>query len=138
MPYSFNGNQTHSLGVEIELQIVDAESLALSNAVQQILDRVPEKWSNKIKPELMQSYCEFNTDVCSAVKDVKPDLVEKLQWGRSVAQELGLKFVWGGTHAFSPWYEQEYTRAIGTSGSPMSCRTSADVLLRSACTSTSG
>lgn len=58
MPYSFNGNQTHSLGVEIELQIVDADSLALSNAVQQILDRVPKKWSDKIKPELMQSYCE--------------------------------------------------------------------------------
>ncbi len=109
MPYSFNGNQTHSLGVEIELQLVDAQTLALSNAVQQILDRVPEKWSDKIKPELMQSYCEFNTDVCSAVKDVEPDLVEKLQWGRSVAQELGLKFVWGGTHAFSPWYEQEYS-----------------------------
>ncbi len=42
MPYSFNGNQTHSLGVEIELQLVDAQSLALSNAIQQILDRVPQ------------------------------------------------------------------------------------------------
>ncbi len=109
MPYTFNGNQSHTLGVEIELQLVDAESLALSNSVQQILDRVPQKWADKIKPELMQSYCEFNSDVCATVKEVEPDLVEKLQWGQSVAQELGLKFVWAGTHAFSPWHEQEYS-----------------------------
>ncbi len=109
MPYSFNGNPTHTLGVELELQLVDADTLALSNSIQQILDRVPEKWADKIKPELMQSYCEFNTDICTTVKDIERDLTEKLEWGQQTAEQLGLGFVWGGSHSFSPWYDQIYS-----------------------------
>ncbi len=109
MPYVFNGNPTHTLGVEIELQLVDARTLALANAVGQILDRVPKKWADKIKPELMQSYCELNTDVCETVKDVERDLNEKLDWAEVTAEKLGLSFVWGGTHPFSPWHEQHYS-----------------------------
>ncbi len=109
MPYAFKGNATHTLGVEIELQVVDRETLALSNSVQQILDRVPERWTDQIKPELMQSYCEFNSGICTTVNDVKRDLGEKLEWSRGVAEELGLTLCWGGTHPFSPWSEQIYS-----------------------------
>ncbi len=109
MPYTFTGNPTPTLGVEVELQVIDRETLALSNSVQEILDRVPERWADQIKPELMQSYCEFNSGICTTVKDVERDLGEKLDWGRGVADELGLNFVWGGTHAFSPWSEQRYS-----------------------------
>ena len=109
MPYTFKGNPTHTLGVEVELQLIDAETLALSNSIQPILDRVPEKWSDKVKPELMQSYCEFNTDVCETVGAVERDLAEKLEWGQATAEELGLKLAWGGSHPFSPWYEQLYS-----------------------------
>jgi len=109
MPYVFKGTSSHTLGVEIELQIVDRDTLALSNSVQAILDRVPPAWKDKVKPELMQSYCEFNTDICNTVKEVQRDLSEKLVWGRSIADVLGLKLVWGGTHAFSPWHEQQYS-----------------------------
>ena len=109
MPYTFKGNPTHTLGVEVELQVIDAETLALSNSVQPILDRVPEKWSDKVKPELMQSYCEFNTDVCETVGEIERDLTEKLEWGQATAEELGLKLAWGGSHPFSPWYKQLYS-----------------------------
>jgi carboxylate-amine ligase len=109
MPHTFKGSPTHSLGVEIELQVVDRESLALTSSVQAILDRVPPAWKDKVKPELMQSYCEINTDVCDTVKDVQRDLAEKLAWGRSITEVLGLQLVWGGTHAFSRWQEQAYS-----------------------------
>ncbi len=109
MPYTFKGNPTHTLGVEVELQLIDRETLALSNRVGEILDRVPEAWAGKIKPELMQSYCEFNTGICQTVKEVAQDIGEKLEWGDRVAEELGLQFAWGGTHAFSPWHEQLYS-----------------------------
>ena len=109
MPYSFHGNTSHTLGVEVELQLVDSRTLGLSNSIQQILDRVPEAWSGKIKPELMQSYCELNTDICSSVKEIERDLNEKIEWAQGVAGELGLQFVWAGTHPFSPWFEQCYT-----------------------------
>ncbi|MCH8823699.1 MAG: YbdK family carboxylate-amine ligase [Planctomycetes bacterium] len=109
MAYQFNGNKSHTLGVEIELQIVDSKTLALSNSVQQILDRVPQKWVDKIKTELMQNCCEINTDVCESIKQVEPDLSEKLKWTQLTANEIGLKLVWGGTHPFSSWQEQKYS-----------------------------
>ena len=109
MPHKFQSNKDHTLGVEVELQLVDAETHGLSNSVQAILDQVPEKWSGKIKPELMQSYCEFNTDVCTSVGEVGRDLSEKLDWAQNLAQRMGLQFVWSGTHPFSPWYDQKFS-----------------------------
>jgi carboxylate-amine ligase len=105
----FHPNSHFTLGVEIELQLVDARTLALANAIQPILDRVPDPWADKIKPEFMQSYCEINSDVCTTVKDVELDLSEKLEWAQGVADELGLRFLWSGTHPFSRWDEQRIT-----------------------------
>lgn len=109
MPQTFKGNATHSLGVELELQLVDVETGALSNSVQRILDRVPAKWQNSIKPEFMQSYCEIITGVCRDVREVERDLSEKLEWAGDVADELGLALVWAGTHPFSRWDAQKIT-----------------------------
>jgi carboxylate-amine ligase len=109
MPYIFKGNPTFTLGVEVELQLLDRRTLALSNRVQEILEQVPEALAGKVKQELMQSYCEFNTGICQTVREVEQDLIEKLQWGDEVAEKLGLQFAWGGTHPFSPWYDQRYS-----------------------------
>src|SRR5262245_46637416 len=109
MPQVFKGNATHSLGVELELQLVDIETGALSNSIQPILDRVPAKWKNHIKPEFMQSYAEIITGVCQNVKEVEEDLTEKLLWAQEAAAEMGLCFVWAGTHPFSRWEHQKVT-----------------------------
>ncbi len=109
MGYRFTVNESHTLGVEVELQLIDSKSMKLANEIDVILGRVPEPWNNAVKRELMQSYCEFNTDVCRSVADVRADLVEKLRWGRDVAAEHDLQFAWAGTHPFSPWSEQLYS-----------------------------
>lgn len=109
MPHVFKGNATHTLGVEIELQLIDSKTGALANSIASILERVPPKWASSIKPEFMQSYCEINTDICNTVKEVESDLSEKLQWAQDVAEELGLCFVWAGTHPFSRWEHQKVT-----------------------------
>src|SRR5688572_29652280 len=108
-PVPFHSNKSHSLGVEVELQLVDAQTGALANSIQAILERVPQKWASSIKPEFMQSYCEINTGVCQNVREVENDLTEKLQWAQDMAEELGLRFVWGGTHPFSRWEHQKIT-----------------------------
>ena len=109
MPLVFNGNQRFSLGVELELQLVDAQTGALTSAIDEILARVPAKWKDKVKPEFMQSYCEINTDVCDTVGEVERDLAAKLDWLESAARELGLRVLWAGTHPFSRWDEQDVT-----------------------------
>lgn len=107
MPQVFRSNPSFTLGVELELQLVDAKTGALSNSIQPILERVPAQWKDSIKPEFMQSYCEINTGICQTVKDVESDLTEKLMWATDVAEELGLQFLWGGTHPFSRWEHQK-------------------------------
>ena len=107
MPQVFKGNSSHTLGVEVELQLVDRETGALSNTIQSILERVPQKWQDAIKPEFMQSYCEINTGICQSVKEVESDLTEKLIWATDTAEELGVAFVWAGTHPFSRWEHQK-------------------------------
>lgn len=106
---SFKGNPAHTLGVELELQLVDAKTMALKSGVTQILDAMDAHESSWIKPELMQCYMEINTDVCHTVDDVRADLAGKLKRLNTAAGSLDTRLFWAGTHPFSPWNEQEIT-----------------------------
>lgn len=106
---SFARNDYPTLGVELELQLVDAETFALSNSVSELLSGLPEGMGQSIKPELMQSYLEINTGVCRTVSDVRKDLTGKLEAVTNVADELGLKLFWAATHPFSSWRDQKIT-----------------------------
>jgi carboxylate-amine ligase len=103
----FKGNPSHTIGVEVELQLVDEESLALVPAISQLLDRVPAKWRDSFKPEFMQSYCEINTGICRTVAEVDDDLSEKLDWANAEMERLGMRFLWAGTHPFSRFEDQK-------------------------------
>lgn len=111
MPQVFTPNSSFTLGVELELQLVDLETGggALANQIQPLLARVPDKWKDSFKPEFMQSFCEINTGVCATVGEVERDLTEKLQWAQDAVEDMGLAFVWAGTHPFSRWDEQQIT-----------------------------
>jgi glutamate---cysteine ligase / carboxylate-amine ligase len=107
MPYAFNGNANYTLGVELELQLVDLETGALVSKVGRILDAVPEEFKDFVKPEFMQSYCELNTDVCRTVKEIEEDLTRKLSWLLDYCETIGVGCIWSGTHPFSTWREQQ-------------------------------
>lgn len=63
----FNPSAQPTVGVEIELALVDAKTMALCSKNAAILNRIPKKYADKIKPELMQCYVEINTDVCESL-----------------------------------------------------------------------
>ena len=102
----FKPSPEHTIGVEIELGLVDMESKALVNDIDFLLDACPERWKDAVKNEFMQSYCEFNTGICRTVDEVRLDFAEKLQWGYEKAAERGMTFLWSGTHPFSHWKDQ--------------------------------
>jgi carboxylate-amine ligase len=52
-----------TIGIEEELMIVDAETLALSNGIELLLTEGEER----VKPELMESVCEIATSPCRDV-----------------------------------------------------------------------
>lgn len=106
---SFTRNDYPTLGVELELQLVDADSLALKSAVTDILDSVPASLKERVKPELMQCYLEINTEICRDVDEVGADLADKVQLVERIAARFDTRLLWCATHPFSGWQEQRVT-----------------------------
>ncbi len=105
----FNQNDFPTLGVELELGLVDAETLGLVGAIQQVLDNLPPDVRQRVKPELMQSCLEINTAICRSVDEVAVDLQGTLATIKPVIESLGLRLWWGATHPFSLWEDQKVT-----------------------------
>ena len=106
----FTQNSEHTVGVEIELGLVDAETMALSSSIQKILDSVPSGSEiDRIKPELMQCCVELNTEVCRTVAEADVDLRDKISQVEKICDQLGLRLWWGATHPFSRWHDQQVT-----------------------------
>ena len=109
MKLEFTHNAAPTLGVELELALVDGRTMALTSAAPQLLERVPERLADSIKPELMQCYLEINSGVCATVADVERDLREKIVAVEQVADSLDVRLLWSATHPFSSWKDQEVT-----------------------------
>ncbi|MCH2201899.1 MAG: YbdK family carboxylate-amine ligase [Fuerstiella sp.] len=108
-PIRFTANSFPTVGVEIELQLVDAETGELRSVIDEVMARLPESARTFVKPELMQSYLEINSGVCRTVAEVGDDLSEKMNMVLSAIDPLNLKLLWAGTHPFSSWREQNVT-----------------------------
>ncbi len=105
----FTPNTRPTIGIELELGLVDAKSMALSSSVAELLQALPVSATPCYKPELMQCTVEINTCVCETIEAADADLRQKLTLAEQVADSLGLRFWWGSTHPFSVWSEQQVT-----------------------------
>jgi len=104
MKLEFNSSPASTVGVEMELQLVERKSRALTSAASEILDSFGEvDW---LKKELLQSTIEINTDVCDDIAGVESDLAARLDQVRGCADKLGLALLSAGTHPFSLWEDQ--------------------------------
>ncbi|QDU77560.1 Carboxylate-amine ligase YbdK [Bremerella volcania] len=105
----FRANNYPTLGVELELGLVDSKTMQLSSAVQTILDQLPEEEKGQYKPELMQCCLEINTGICHTVGEAEQDLSDKIKRIETVLDKLGLQLWWAATHPFSRWKDQVVT-----------------------------
>jgi carboxylate-amine ligase len=97
------------LGVELELNLVDAQTMALRSGIADVLAAIPEELKGSVKPELMQCYLEINTGICQDVAAVERDLIPKVRAVQEAAARSDMRLFWGGTHPFSHWRDQEVT-----------------------------
>lgn len=104
---SFRGSDHPTLGVELEMQIIDATSLDLSPVGDDILAAVPPDLEESVKPELYQCCVEINTGICRDVDEVGRDLQAKLELVDELARRSGARIAWGGAHPFAQWLDQE-------------------------------
>src|SRR6185312_12783095 len=98
-----------TLGVELELQLVDARSLGLRSAIADVLADLPPDLRESVKPEFMQCYVEINSDVGRTVEEIALDLTRKVRAVEEIADHRGLRLIWAATHPFSPWRAQRIT-----------------------------
>ncbi len=108
MSITFNPSPSPSLGVEVELQLVDQSTRQLTSLGPEVLRAL--EGNPHVKPELLQSTIELNTGVCADVKEVQRDLESVLVEVRSVCDDLGCKMISAGTHPFSTWPQQAITQ----------------------------
>lgn len=100
----FTRSPRPTLGVEIELQILDPESRNLRSASLDILKRLDG--NSRIKQELTQSTIEVITGVCEDVAGVRRDLSASIATLYQIGEEIGVTFASAGTHPFAQWREQ--------------------------------
>ena len=105
----FHSNDRPTIGIELELGIVDAQTMSLTSAIQPLVELLPEKRRIDFKPELMQCCIEVISGVCDTVADAETDLTEKLVLLEQAADQLNLGLWWGATHPFSSCHEQQVT-----------------------------
>jgi len=105
----FQSNRLPTIGIEIELGLVDAQTMALSNSFPQVVERLPDQSGDHFKPEIIQSVLEINTDVCESVKDAEKELRGRLGVVEAAADALGLTLWWGGLHPFADCRAQQVT-----------------------------
>src|SRR5271165_6261816 len=105
----FEGSYLLTVGVELELQLVDAGTLALRDGIDAIFAEIPAELSRSVRREFHTCCVEVATDVCTSVDEVRRDLKAKLLWVAGAAAQRGLLLAWGGTHPFSHWKDQEVT-----------------------------
>lgn len=103
---SFNKSPAPTIGVELEIQILDSETYALTPLAPEILKMVPDTMSARIKPEFIKSMVEINTGICSTVSSVEKDLTDTFTFLNNLTEGLGAKLYSTGLHPFSRGTDQ--------------------------------
>lgn len=107
-PIAFTCNNRPSIGVELELGLVDAQTMELASAYERVAQELGGSIPS-VKHELMQCVLEINTDVCESVDQAHDDLQFKLRAVQSAADKSGVRLWWGASHPFSLWRDQQVT-----------------------------
>ena len=105
----FQSNRLPTLGIEIELGLVDVETMNLSSSFDPLAQRLPDRGGDRFKPEIIQSVVEINTDVCESIRDADSELRGRLGVVETAADAQGLTLWWGGLHPFALCRDQVVT-----------------------------
>jgi len=107
----FNASERSSLGVEVELEIVERRTRQLASAATGILAELgaghPGGEHPKAKHELLECTIEIITGICSTVAEARGDLQATLDQVAAAADRRGLALLCSGTHPISDWQDQQ-------------------------------
>jgi glutamate---cysteine ligase / carboxylate-amine ligase len=103
----FGKSAALSLGVELELQLVNTHDFDLapySDEMLRLMAKIPLPGS--VVPEMTSSMIEISTGVCHSCSEVLGQLSQIRDALVRCADKLNIACVGGGTHPFQMWHEQ--------------------------------
>lgn len=104
---NFKSSRPLSLGVELELQILNTRDYALTPMANDLLYWVGRHASHpgNVVPEITQGMIEISTGIHGSHKTLSAELGEIRDFLARGGRELNLALCGGGTHAFQHWAE---------------------------------
>jgi len=104
---TFKTSQPLTLGVELELQLVNTYDMDLSSSANDLLELLRRKpFPGTVTPEMTQSMIEIATDVQQAHGPLLAQLREIRDTLVAAGDRLNIALAGGGTHPFQRWFEQ--------------------------------
>ena len=98
MKLPFNPSAEFSVGMEMELQLIDRTTGNLVDGIIPLMDLYPDQ--ENIKPEFVQNTVEVASSPCSDLDDLSREMRALLRKLLSVGQKLDMDFCGAGTHPF--------------------------------------
>ncbi len=106
MKHKYNRDLT--LGVELELQLINSRNQDLSASAKKIIRTVQKShYKDNIKPEITQSMIELNSNVHYKPSALKKELHSLCYYLKHVADREKVSICGGGTHPFQDWKERK-------------------------------
>ena len=97
----FHSSPNPTIGVEIELQLIDKNTFDLNNISPKILADIDKRFLNRIKYELFESMIEINTDICQSVEEVNKDIKQTLNHLEEILKSYNTSINCSSLHPFA-------------------------------------
>ncbi|HYY79137.1 MAG TPA: glutamate--cysteine ligase [Actinomycetes bacterium] len=111
MRIDFRSSERSSLGVEVELELVDQETRELRGEASELLPLLGRGHPNgehpKAEHELLESTIEIITGICATAEEARQDLAGTLGELAPLVEARGLAMLCSGSHPFSDWTKQQ-------------------------------
>lgn len=106
MAIEFAGSPGPTLGIEIELQLIDPDTRDLMSQSIGLLERCRKQGVEGVKAEITQSMVEVEAGICRDVKECRWLLEKRIAQLRSAALDMGVELCAAGTHPFQRWTDR--------------------------------
>lgn len=104
----FKKSSVGSIGVELELQLIDPKSYSLISKAKELIRNIKTGPNQvRIKPEITQSMIEINTSIHQSPQTMSQELFELKAYLLEHASSLGIAMCGGGSHPFQSWAMQK-------------------------------
>ncbi|WP_250454904.1 YbdK family carboxylate-amine ligase [Caballeronia sp. ATUFL_M2_KS44] len=103
----FASSDSFTIGVELEVQLVNTHDYNLTKATTELLNRVrAESFAGAINPETTEGMIELSTGICRHFDQARSELQGLRDTLVRAADFLNVGVCGGGTNFFQNWYDQ--------------------------------